>query len=145
MFIVKLSQDRSNLNVKLHEDFQIIVVSIHDPYMREKSFFFQATLSLTITKIYVTFTNLVYFKNQPMRTVKYENRRQRLWLRLTLLKKLGEAYPQYMSLINRYPFLHNNINHLIGCSSWSLAGFQNFILKLVKTPIILTTFIILGL
>lgn len=59
MFIVKLPQDRSNLNVKLHEDFQIVVISVHDPYLREKSSFFQATLSLTVTKIYIPSTNLV--------------------------------------------------------------------------------------
>lgn len=37
MFIVRLSQDRSKLNVKLHEDFQIVVVLVYDPYLREKA------------------------------------------------------------------------------------------------------------
>lgn len=55
MFIVRLSQDRSKLNVKLHEDFQIVVVLVYDPYLREKAGGGggHATYSLTMTKLYI--------------------------------------------------------------------------------------------
>lgn len=70
MFIVRLSQDRSKLNVKLHEDFQIVVVLVYDPYLREKAGGGgSCNVLIDNDETLHTFTNMMSLKNKPIRTV----------------------------------------------------------------------------